>query len=101
MGGKKSAKQFFQKHTNSADKKCWVKIAVKKCEKKFFIFKLMSLPKNGGKKRAKHFSINARKVRTKNVGKKIVVKSAKKVFYIHTNVVTKKMGEKNVLNIFP
>ena len=32
--GKKRAKQFFQKHTNSAVKK-WEKIVSKKCEKRF------------------------------------------------------------------
>ena len=37
MGGKKRAKQFFQKHKNSASKKCWEKIVRKKCEKKFFL----------------------------------------------------------------
>ena len=30
MGGTKRAKQFFQKHTNSASKKCWEKIVGKK-----------------------------------------------------------------------
>ena len=49
MGGKR-AKQFFQKHTNSASKKCWEKNLLKKVRKH--------------------------------------------VFYIHTNIVTKKWGEK-------
>ena len=35
MGGKKRAKQFFQKHTNSANKKCWLKNRRKKFEKRF------------------------------------------------------------------
>ena len=38
MGGKKLAKQFFQKLTNSASKKIWGKNVGKKCEKRFFIF---------------------------------------------------------------
>ena len=48
--GTKRAKQFFQKHTNSAYKKCWEKNRRKKCEKRFFIFTQISLPKNGGEK---------------------------------------------------
>ena len=56
MGATKRAKQFFQKHNNSASKKCL------------------------GKNRRK-------KVR-------------KTVFYIHTNIVTKKWGEKTRETIF-
>jgi len=37
MRGIKRAKQFFQEHTNSASKKCWEKIVVKKCEN-FFLY---------------------------------------------------------------
>ena len=48
MWGKKHAKQFFQKHTNSANKKCWEKIVGKKCEKRFFIFTQISLQNMGG-----------------------------------------------------
>jgi len=33
----KRAKQFFQKHKNSASKKIWEKIIGKKCKKRFFI----------------------------------------------------------------
>jgi len=35
MGGNKRAKQFFQKHTNSARKKCWEKNRRKKVRKTF------------------------------------------------------------------
>ena len=35
MGGIKRAKIFFQKHKNSASKKCWGKIVGKMCEKRF------------------------------------------------------------------
>ena len=55
MGGTKPAKQFFQKHTNSASKKCWEKNRRKKVRKTFFIFTQISFPKSGGKKRAKQF----------------------------------------------
>jgi len=37
MGGKKLAKQFFQKHTNSASKKCWGKNRQEKVPKTFFL----------------------------------------------------------------
>ena len=53
--GKKRAKQLFQKHKNSASKKCWGKNRRKKVRKAFFIFTHISLPKNGGGKRAKQF----------------------------------------------
>ena len=38
MGGKKRAKQFFQKQTNSASKKCWDKNGRKKLQKKGFLY---------------------------------------------------------------
>ena len=38
MGGKERAKQFFQKHTNSASKKCWEKNRRKKLRKKLFFY---------------------------------------------------------------
>ena len=57
LGGKKRAKQFFQKHTNSAKQKM--------------------------------------------LGKKLSEKVRKKFFYIHTNIVTKKWGEKTRETIFP
>ena len=41
-GGEKRAKQFFQKHKNSASKKCWEKIVGKKSEKRFFKFTRIS-----------------------------------------------------------
>ena len=40
--GKKRAKQFFQKHTNGALKKCWEKTVAKMCEITFFIFTQIS-----------------------------------------------------------
>ena len=38
MGGEKRAKQFFQKHKNSAIKKCWEKNRRKKVRKTFFLY---------------------------------------------------------------
>jgi len=64
-GGKKRAKQYFQKHTNSAFKKCFEKIIAKKCEI----------------------------VRAKNVRKNTPQKLRKNVFNIQMNIVTKKLGE--------
>ena len=42
IGGSKRAKQFFQKHKNSANKKCWEKNRRKKVRKTFFIFTRIS-----------------------------------------------------------
>jgi len=72
--GEKRAKQFFQKHTYSAGKKCWEKIITKKCKI----------------------------VRAKNDRKKTPQKLRKNVFNIHTYIVTKKWGgEKTHETIFP
>jgi len=56
----------------------------------------------GGEKARNNFSRNTRMMRTKNVAKKILAKNCeKKVFFMHTNMVTKKWGEKTHLTIFP
>ena len=85
MGGIKRAKQFFQKHTNSASKKCWEKIVGKKCEKRFSYSHNYRYKIWGGK-RAKQFFRNTRIVRSKNVGKKIVGKKCEKRFFIFTRI---------------
>ena len=51
MGGKKLAKQLFQKHTNNVTKKVPKKIVGKKFEKVFFIFARIPRPKNWGEKK--------------------------------------------------
>ena len=51
MWEKKPAKQFFQKHTNSANKKCREKIVGKKCEKRFLYSHEYRDQKMGGKTR--------------------------------------------------
>ena len=56
MWGKKPAKQFLQKHTNSVNKKCWEKNRGKKCEKRFFIFTQISLQNMGGENARNNFS---------------------------------------------
>ena len=55
----------------------------------------------GGKNGRNNFSRNTRIVQAKNVGKKIVFKVRINVFYIHTNIVTKKRGQKMQESIFP
>ena len=48
-GGKKRAKQFFQKHTNSAGKKCWEKDRREKGRKNdFYIHTNIVTQKRGG-----------------------------------------------------
>ena len=101
MGGGKCAKQIFQKHTNSAKKKCWEKIVGIKCYKSFFIFTRISCLKKGQKNARNNFSRNTRIVRTKNVGRKIVGKSAKKRFLYSHEYRDQKWGQKNARNNFP
>ena len=48
--GKNRAKQFLQKRRIVRSKNVGKKIVGKKCEKRFFIFTQISLPKNGGEK---------------------------------------------------
>ena len=50
MGGKKRAKQFFQKHTNSANKKCWGKNRRKEVRKTFFFIHTNIVTKKWGEK---------------------------------------------------
>ena len=50
MGGTKCAKQFFQEHTNSANKKCLGKNRRKKVRKTFFYIHTNIVTKNGGEK---------------------------------------------------
>ena len=58
--------------------------------------------KMGEKTRETFFSRNTRIVRAKNVGEKDCRKKLRKTFfYIHTNIVTKKWGEKTRETIFP
>jgi len=55
MGGKKRAKQFFQKHTNSASKNVAKKIIGKKSEKRFLYLLEYHDQKMAGKKGAEQF----------------------------------------------
>ena len=97
--GKKRAEQLFQKHTNSASKKCWGKNRRKKVGKAFFYIHTNIVTKKWGEKRAKQFfqkhKISAiKKCWEKNRRKKV----RKTFFYIHTNIVTKKWEGKTARN---
>ena len=85
MGATKRAKQFFQKHTNSARKKCWGKNRRKKVRKTFFYIHTNIVTKKWGEQNARNnFSRNTLIVRAKNVGEKIVGKRCEKRFlYSH------------------
>ena len=51
MGATKRAKQFLQKHTNSASKKCWEKNRRKKVRKTYFYIHTNTVNKKyGGEK---------------------------------------------------
>jgi len=71
MGGKERAKQFLQKHTNSASKNIWKKIVAKN-SKNFFYIHTNIVSKKWGEKRSKQF------------------------FQKHTNDANKKCCEKNL-----
>ena len=101
MWGKKRAKQFFQKHTNSASKKCWEKNRLEKVRKNVFYIHTNIVTQKGGGKRAKqvfqkHTNSACKKCWEKNVGV-----MGKNVFYIHTDIVTKKWGKKTHETICP
>jgi len=103
MEGTKRTKQFFQKHTNSASKKCWGK----NCRKKvritcYYIHTNIVTKKLGGKKRAKQFFQKNKNSAIKKCWEKNRRKKVRKTFlYIHTNIVTKKWGGKTSETIFP
>ena len=82
MWGKKRAKQFFQKHTNSARKKYWEKNRRKKVRKTFFYIHTNIVTKKWGGKLAKQFFQNHRY----SVRKKSSEKRAKKLFFIFTRI---------------
>ena len=57
--------------------------------------------KMGEQNARNNISRNTRIVRANNVGKITVGKCEKNVFFIHTNIVTKKWGNKTRKTIFP
>jgi len=97
----KERNNFLETHEKCIQK-CWEKIVGKKCEKTFFIFTSISLPKNGGKKRSKQFFQKIMNSAIKKCWKKIFGKNCKKiVFHINTKIVTKKGGGKTREIILP
>ena len=114
MGGKKLAKQFFQKNSNNASKKCWEKIVGKKWEKRFFYIHTNIVTtkwgENDWKFFQKHTNSASKKFWGKNCRKKVQknvclykreyrdqkmrgVKRAKPFFQKHSLVRTKKVGK--------
>jgi len=93
--GEKRAKQFFQKHTNMFEQKCWEKNCRKNFRKKFFYSLEYRDQKMVGKNARINFSRNTRMVRAKMLGKKIVSKKCNKRFFIFTRIsLLKKWEEK-------
>ena len=78
--GGKRAKQVFQKHTNSASKKCGKKDRREKGRKNVFYIHTNIVTQKGGKNERNKISRNTRIVRVKNVGEKSSQRSEKNVF---------------------
>ena len=85
MGGKKIAKQFLQKHTNSARKKCLEKNLRKIVRKRFLYSHGNHDQKMGGIKRAKQFFQKHTNSASKK-WEKIVGKKCEKRFFIFTRI---------------
>ena len=87
MGGKKCAKQFFQKHTNSAKKNCWEKIVGKKCEERFLYSHEYRDQKMRGIKREKKILPETHVYREqKTMEKNRTQKAQIHVFFINTRI---------------
>ena len=100
MGGK-TRETIFQKHKNSANKKCWGKIFGKKCEKLFFYIYANIVTKKWGEQNARNnFSRNTLTVRAKNVGNRIVGKKCEKRFLYSHKYRYQKMGGEIARNNF-
>ena len=101
--GEKSAKQFFQKHTNSAIKKVGKKIVGKKCKNVFLYSHEYRDQKMGGQNEQNNFSRHKRIVGAKNIGKKNrLIKVRKKRFLYSHEYPDKKMGGKKTRErLFP
>ena len=82
MGGKKRAKQFFQKHKESACKKFWEKNLREKVRKTFFYSHEYRDQKMGEQNARNNFSRNTLLVQAKMFGKKSSEKSAKNYFIL-------------------
>ena len=99
--GEKSAKQFFQKHTNGSGKNDEKKSTQKREKKRFLYTHEYRDKKLGGKKRAKEFfqkHTNRAKI---IVGKKSSQKSEKTIFYSQEYRDQEICGKKTRETIFP
>ena len=85
MWGKKSAKQFFRKDTNSASKKCWAKNRRKEVRKTFF-YSSNIVTKKWGKKRAKQILQKHTNSASKKCWGKNRRKKCDKRFFIFTRI---------------
>ena len=94
MVGEKTTKIFFQKHTNSASKKCWERISERSAKNFFYIHTDIVTKKWREKNARNNFYRRTRIVRGKNFGIKIVGKSAKNVF-IFTQISSPENGGEN------
>ena len=99
MGEEKSAKQFFQIHTNSANKKYWEKNRLKTVRKHVFYIHTNIVTKKWGNKTCETIFPETHSASKKCWEKNHRKKVRKTFFYIHTNIVTKKWGEQNARNI--
>ena len=84
--GKKSAKQFFQKHTNCAMKKCLEKIVGKIAKKRFLDSHDNHHQKMGRNTRETIFPETNELCEQKIVGKKIVGKKCVTTFFKFTRI---------------
>jgi len=100
MRGKKRAKQFFQKHKNSASKKCGKKDRGEKGRKNVFYIQTNNVTNKRGGKRAKQIFRNTRIVRSKMFGKKSSEKRAKKRFLFSHEYHKKLRGKKGAKQFF-
>ena len=85
MGATKRAKQFFQKHTNSANKK-WGKIVEKSAKNIFLYSHEYRDQKMGGTKRAKQFFQKHTNSASKKCWGKNRRKKVRKTFFIFTRI---------------
>jgi len=102
MGGKKFAKQFFQKQTNSASKKCWEKNCRKKVRKTFFYIHTNTVTKKWGRKKsAKQFFQKHTKSSSKKCWGKNRRKEVRKTFCLYSHEYRYQKGGKTRETIFP
>ena len=95
MGGKKRAKQLFQKHTHSASKNCWGKNHRKKVRKTFFYIHTNTVTEKWGGKSAKQFFQKHTNNASKKFWEKKVSKSEKTRFLYSHEYRDQEMGGKN------